>query len=36
MKRGLSKEPDEWELEVKLSRLKGLIEQEIKGEIDLN
>ena len=35
MKRGLSKEPDEWELEVKLPRLKELIEQEIKGEIDL-
>lgn len=35
MKRGLSKEPDEWELEVKLPVLTELIEQEKNGEIDL-
>ena len=35
MKRGLTKEPDEWELEVKIPVLTELIEQEKKGEIDL-
>lgn len=35
MKRGLSKEADEWELEVKLPRLRELIEESEKGEIDL-
>jgi len=35
MKRGLSKEADEWELEVKVPRLKELIEQEKRGEIDV-
>lgn len=35
MKRGLSKEADEWELEVKLPRLTELVEQEKIGEIDL-
>lgn len=35
MKRGLSKNPDEWELELKIPRLKKLIEREKKGEIDL-
>ena len=35
MKRGLGKEPDEWELEVKLPRIKELVEQEKKGEINL-
>ena len=35
MKRGLSKEPDEWELEVKIPALAELIEQDKKGEIDL-
>ncbi|MCC0177680.1 transposase, partial [Waterburya agarophytonicola K14] len=35
MKRGLSKEPDEWELEVKIPVLTKLIEQERNGEIDL-
>ncbi|MEM9276775.1 MAG: IS630 family transposase [Cyanobacteria bacterium P01_F01_bin.143] len=35
MKRGLSKEPDEWELEVKIPVLRELIRQEEKGEIDL-
>lgn len=35
MKRGLSKQADEWELEVKLPRLTELVEQDQKGEIDL-
>jgi len=35
MKRGLTKEPDEWELEVKIPVLTELIEQEEKGEVDL-
>ena len=35
MKRGLSKEAEEWELEVKLPRLREFLEQEQKGEIDL-
>ena len=35
MKRGLSKTPDEWELEVKIPKLLELKEQERKGEIDL-
>jgi len=35
MKRGLAGEPDDWELEVKLERLKQLKEQEQKGEISL-
>lgn len=35
MKRGLSKEPDEWELEVKLPRLTELVEQDKKRKIDL-
>ena len=35
MKRGLSKEADKWELELKLPRLRELIEKERKGEIDL-
>jgi len=35
MKRGLSKEPDEWETEVKIPVLTELIEQERNGEIDL-
>ena len=35
MKRGLSKEADEWELEVKIPVLTKLIEQERNGEIDL-
>jgi transposase len=35
MKRGLSKSPDEWELEVKLPKIKELKEQDEKGEIDL-
>lgn len=35
MKRGLSKEAEEWELEVKIPRLRELIEQEKRGEIDL-
>jgi hypothetical protein len=35
MKRGLSKEPDEWELEVKIPVLTDLIKQEKKREIDL-
>lgn len=35
MKRGLSKTPDEWELEVKIPELFKLKEQDKKGEIDL-
>jgi len=35
MKRGLSKTPDEWELEVKIPKLLELKEQDKKGEIDL-
>lgn len=35
MKRGLSKESDEWEREVKIPVLTRLIEQERNGEIDL-
>lgn len=35
MKRGLSKNPEEWELEVKLPALAKLKEQEKRGEIDL-
>ncbi len=35
MKRGLSKSPDEWELEVKLPKLASLKNQDKKGEIDL-
>ena len=35
MKRGLSKEADEWEIEVKAPALTKLIEQERNGEIDL-
>lgn len=35
MKRGLSKSPDEWELEVKLPKLAELKAQDKKGEIDL-
>jgi transposase len=35
MKRGLSKKPQDWELEVKLPRLEELKEQDKKGEIDL-
>ena len=35
MKRGLSKSPDEWELEVKLPKLAELKHQDKKGEIDL-
>ncbi|MGL6140568.1 MAG: IS630 family transposase [Planktothrix sp.] len=35
MKRGLSKTPDEWELEVKTPELLKLKEQDKKGEIDL-
>lgn len=35
MKRGLAKNPDEWELEFKIPRLKELIKQEKNGEIDL-
>jgi transposase len=35
MKRGLSKRPDEWELELKLSKIKELKEQDKKGKIDL-
>ena len=34
MKRGMSKTPDEWELEVKFPRLEGLKNPEKKGEID--
>ncbi|WP_254172258.1 hypothetical protein [Planktothrix agardhii] len=35
MKRGLSKTPDEWELEVKVPELLKLKKQDEKGEIDL-
>jgi hypothetical protein len=35
MKRGISKTPDEWEIEVKMPRLEKLKEQDKKGEIDL-
>ncbi|NEQ88950.1 MAG: IS630 family transposase [Moorea sp. SIO2I5] len=35
MKRGTSKTPDDWELDVKLPRLKELKEQAKKGEIEL-
>ena len=35
MKRGLSKTPDEWELEVKIPHLLKLKEQDKKGEIEL-
>ena len=35
MKRGLSKTPDEWELEFKIPQLLELKEQDKKGEIDL-
>lgn len=35
MKRGLSKEADEWELEVKIPVLKELIEEEKRGEIEV-
>ena len=35
MKRGLNKEADEWELEVKLPRLTELVEPDKIGEIDL-
>lgn len=35
MKRGLSKKPDEWEVEVKIPVLTKLIEEERNGEIDL-
>lgn len=35
MKRGMSKTPDEWEIEVKIPRLEKLKEQDKKGEIDL-
>lgn len=35
MKRGISKTPDEWEIEVKMPRLSKLKEQDKKGEIDL-
>ncbi|NEO10997.1 MULTISPECIES: IS630 family transposase [unclassified Moorena] len=35
MKRGTSKTPDDWELEVKIPRLKELKEQAKKGEIEL-
>lgn len=35
MKRGFSKEPDEWEIEVKMPALEELIEQERNGKIDL-
>lgn len=35
MKRGMSKSPDEWELQVKIPRLLELKEKENKGEIDL-
>jgi transposase len=35
MRRGLSKKPSEWELEVKLPEIEKLKEQEKKGEIDL-
>ncbi len=35
MKRGLNKEPDRWEIEVKLPRLTELVEQDRIGKIDL-
>ncbi|NEQ84196.1 MAG: IS630 family transposase, partial [Moorea sp. SIO2I5] len=35
MKRGTSKTPDEWEIDVKIPRLKELKEQAKKGEIEL-
>lgn len=35
MKRGLSKTPDDWELEIKIPELLKLKEQDQKGEIDL-
>ncbi len=35
MKRGLSKAAEEWELEVKLPKLRGFLEQETKGEIEI-
>lgn len=35
MKRGMSKTPEEWEIEVKMPRLEKLKEQDKKGEIDL-
>ena len=35
MKRGLTKEPDQWEMEVKLPRLTELVEQDKIGKIDL-
>lgn len=35
MKRGLSKTPDEWELEFKIPRLLELKEQDKQGKIDL-
>ena len=35
MKRGLSKSPEEWELEVKLPKLAELKDKDKKGEIDL-
>lgn len=35
MKRGMSKSPDEWELEVKLPRLEELKQQAKKGEIEI-
>ena len=35
LKRGLASKPDDWELEVKLERLKQLKEQDQKGEISL-
>ena len=35
MKRGLSKQAAEWELEVKLPKIKELKEKDEKGEIDL-
>jgi transposase len=35
MKRGMSKSPDEWELEVKMPQLEELKKREQKGEIDL-
>lgn len=35
MKRGLSKSPDDWELEFKMPKLLELKEQDKKGEIDL-
>ena len=35
MKRGMSKTPDEWELEAKLPRREALKNQEKKGEIEV-